>query len=299
VGWQVLLSTLVGVLTCVLLRALSVDLWLAFGVIAFWLNFIPNVGALIAVGAPMPLVLFSPSFGLGSMLLALLLPLLVHVVVRTTCSSPSHPIPSHPIPSHPIASHPIPSHPIPSHPIPSHPIASHRIASHPIPSHPIPSHLISSQVGNLLEPVLFGKTMELHPVTVLLSLMLWGTLWGVPGLILATVRHHTLFHSDPTRHAFDHLPRNPRGRMHVWAAARHAPAGCVVCAHARPLWCAGVCAQPLTAVLKIHLAHIEHPLPRLLLRLLDGGQRRPTARTAEEFDEMLPLHQERLAGHDW
>jgi hypothetical protein len=60
-----------------------------------------------------------------------------------------------------------------------------------------------------------------------------------------------------------------------------------------------VCAQPLTAVLKIHLAHIEHPLPRLLLRLLDGGQRRPTARTAEDFDELLPLHQERLAGHDW
>ena len=71
-------------------------------------QFIPNVGALIAVAAPMPLVLFSPSFGVGAMVLAALLPLLVHVLV-----------------------------------------------------------------GNLLEPIVFGRAMELHPVTVLLSLMLW------------------------------------------------------------------------------------------------------------------------------
>ena len=94
-------------------------------------------------------VLFTPSFGVGRMALALLMPLTVHVLV-----------------------------------------------------------------GNLLEPIVFGRAMELHPVTVLLSLMLWGALWGIPGLILAV---------------------------------------------------------PLTAVLKIHLARIDHPLPRLLLRLLDGG----------------------------
>lgn len=35
---KVLLSLLVGILTGVLLRLLSVDLWLGFGVIAFWLN---------------------------------------------------------------------------------------------------------------------------------------------------------------------------------------------------------------------------------------------------------------------
>ena len=52
--WQVLLSLLVGILTCLLLRTLAVDLWLGFGVLAFWANFIPNVGALIAVSAPMP-----------------------------------------------------------------------------------------------------------------------------------------------------------------------------------------------------------------------------------------------------
>ena len=108
----------------------------------------------------MPLVLFTPEFGFGHMVLALLLPLLVHVVV-----------------------------------------------------------------GNLLEPVFFGRSMELHPVMVLLSLMVWGTLWGVPGLVLAV---------------------------------------------------------PLTAVLKIHLSHIDHPLPRLLLRLLEGTERHEQRRQQQQ-----------------
>jgi hypothetical protein len=40
-------------------------------------------------------------------------------------------------------------------------------------------------VGNFLEPLVFGSSMELHPVIVLLSLALWFALWGVPGAILA------------------------------------------------------------------------------------------------------------------
>ena len=41
-------------------------------------------------------------------------------------------------------------------------------------------------VGNLIEPKIMGKSLDLHPVTILLSLMFWGFLWGVPGMILAT-----------------------------------------------------------------------------------------------------------------
>ena len=33
-------------------------------------------------------------------------------------------------------------------------------------------------VGNFVEPVAFGSTMDLHPVTVLLALALWYSLWG-------------------------------------------------------------------------------------------------------------------------
>ncbi|EGB12386.1 hypothetical protein AURANDRAFT_9610, partial [Aureococcus anophagefferens] len=40
-------------------------------------------------------------------------------------------------------------------------------------------------VGNVVEPILFGHSMKLHPVVVLLSLMIWGFLWGIPGCVLA------------------------------------------------------------------------------------------------------------------
>lgn len=39
-------------------------------------------------------------------------------------------------------------------------------------------------VGNILEPRLMGNTLNLSPLVILLSLGLWGSLWGVPGAIL-------------------------------------------------------------------------------------------------------------------
>ena len=35
------------------------------------------------------------------------------------------------------------------------------------------------------EPTLFGGSMELHPIIILLSLAFWSTLWGVMGMILS------------------------------------------------------------------------------------------------------------------
>jgi AI-2 transport protein TqsA len=40
-------------------------------------------------------------------------------------------------------------------------------------------------VGNLVEPKLMGDNLDLHPVTLLLALMFWGLIWGVPGMLLA------------------------------------------------------------------------------------------------------------------
>jgi predicted PurR-regulated permease PerM len=39
-------------------------------------------------------------------------------------------------------------------------------------------------VGNILEPRLMGNTLNLSPLVILLSLALWGSLWGIPGAIL-------------------------------------------------------------------------------------------------------------------
>jgi predicted PurR-regulated permease PerM len=40
-------------------------------------------------------------------------------------------------------------------------------------------------IGNFLEPILFGDQLNLHPAIVLLSLTLWGSIWGITGMIMS------------------------------------------------------------------------------------------------------------------
>ncbi|MFV0245030.1 MAG: AI-2E family transporter [Qingshengfaniella sp.] len=40
-------------------------------------------------------------------------------------------------------------------------------------------------VGNVLEPRIMGRTLNLSPVVVLISLVVWSSLWGLPGAIIA------------------------------------------------------------------------------------------------------------------
>ena len=47
---------------------------------------------------------------------------------------------------------------------------------------PLAAHLV---VSNVVEPKVFGQSMELHPVVVLLSFAFWGALWGVMGCLLS------------------------------------------------------------------------------------------------------------------
>jgi predicted PurR-regulated permease PerM len=42
-------------------------------------------------------------------------------------------------------------------------------------------------MGNFVEPRLMGKGLGLSPLVVLFSLFFWGWLWGIPGMILATL----------------------------------------------------------------------------------------------------------------
>ncbi|CAM9151906.1 unnamed protein product [Pylaiella littoralis] len=118
------LKTMVGVLAATLVTAilwvLGVEMAYVFGIITFVLNFVPNLGAMIATFLPMPLVIFDPGMSHLNQVLAFLLPTTAHLVV-----------------------------------------------------------------GNLIEPGLFGESFELSPVVVLLSLAFWGSLWGIPGTILA------------------------------------------------------------------------------------------------------------------
>lgn len=39
-------------------------------------------------------------------------------------------------------------------------------------------------IGNILEPRIMGKSLNLSPVVILFNLALWGAIWGVPGMFL-------------------------------------------------------------------------------------------------------------------
>lgn len=45
--------------------------------------------------------------------------------------------------------------------------------------------LIQFAIGSILEPRVFGKSLNLHPVVVLFSLLFWGLIWGLAGAFLA------------------------------------------------------------------------------------------------------------------
>jgi AI-2 transport protein TqsA len=65
---------------------------------------------------------------------------------------------------------------------------------------PAAMHIV---VGNIIEPRLMGRGLELHPVTVLLALAFWGILWGAIGMVLAVpmaaVTRIVLSHFETTR----------------------------------------------------------------------------------------------------
>ncbi len=113
------------------LFAIRVDLSLVFGLLSFLLNFIPNVGSVIATLLPLPIVAFDPSKSWVDVLFTFLGPGLIHVETLFAAADKQ------------------------------------------------------MTIGNLIEPRVFGHTMSLHPVSVLLALMLWGFLWGSVGMILS------------------------------------------------------------------------------------------------------------------
>jgi len=45
--------------------------------------------------------------------------------------------------------------------------------------------VVQLTIGNFIEPKIMGESLDLHPVSILLSLILWGMLWGILGMILS------------------------------------------------------------------------------------------------------------------
>lgn len=45
---------------------------------------------------------------------------------------------------------------------------------------------IQIYLGNAVQPRVLGNALDLHPIVVLISLIFWGMIWGLPGAFLAT-----------------------------------------------------------------------------------------------------------------
>lgn len=75
------ISLVMGAATWLVLNVLGVPLALVFGLLAFTLNYIPNVGPIVATLLPLPMVVLGSDLGAGTAALAILLPGMVHFVL--------------------------------------------------------------------------------------------------------------------------------------------------------------------------------------------------------------------------
>ncbi|MDP7287632.1 MAG: AI-2E family transporter [Phycisphaerae bacterium] len=46
--------------------------------------------------------------------------------------------------------------------------------------------VIQFAIGNVVEPKIMGRSLDLHPIVILMGLIFWGMLWGIVGMLLAT-----------------------------------------------------------------------------------------------------------------
>ena len=71
-------------------------------------------------------------------------------------------------------------------------------------------------IGNILEPKLLGDSLNLSPVVIILSLLIWGYLWGVAGMFLAVPLTVVI------KNTLEHIPLvKPLGIM-MGSSHRHA-----------------------------------------------------------------------------
>jgi len=118
--YKTLVSVVIGIFVGIALKILKVDLAEIFGLLAFVLNYIPNLGSFIATIAPVPLVALDPSKDLQQVALVVIVPFLIH-----------------------------------------------------------------NTIGCILEPKVMAQGLDLHPLTIVVALTFWGSVWGISGAVLS------------------------------------------------------------------------------------------------------------------
>ena len=119
IATKFLISLLTGFLVGIVLWIFDVDFLIVWAVMAFFLNFIPNIGSILAVVLPTVMTLIQyESVGYT---------LLVGGIIS----------------------------------------------------------LVQNLIGNLLEPKIMGDKLGLNPLVILVSLLVWGYIWGIAGMFLS------------------------------------------------------------------------------------------------------------------
>ena len=113
------MSVITGICVGVVYYSVGIKLAFTFAILTMILNFIPNIGSVIAVLLPLPIAYMQYGFG-THFLVVLLIPTAVQIII-----------------------------------------------------------------GSILEPRFLGNGMDLHPVTIISSLVFWALVWGIPGAFLA------------------------------------------------------------------------------------------------------------------
>jgi len=114
-----LISVATGLLFGLALLICQVELALMFCILTILFNFIPNIGSLLAILLPLPIIILQYGFGWQ-----------FWFFLSSTA-------------------------------------------------------IIQFVLGNVIEPKLMGDSMDLHPITILIFLMFWGLIWGIPGMFMA------------------------------------------------------------------------------------------------------------------
>ncbi len=119
ISTKALISLLTSAIVSVVLWIFGVDFIIVWAAFTFFLNFIPNIGSIVAVVLPTTMCLIQyESIGFALFLLIILI-------------------------------------------------------------------VFQNLIGNILEPKIFGNKLGLNPIVILLSLLLWGYIWGIGGMILS------------------------------------------------------------------------------------------------------------------
>jgi len=120
IGLKTMLSAATGFVVTVILLIIQIKLAVLFGIMSFVLNYIPNVGSLIAMFLPTPVVLLDPGL-----------------------------------------------------------VTWQKVAAFAGPG------AVQGYVGNVLEPTVFGASLNMTPLSILAALVMWSSVWGLPGAVLS------------------------------------------------------------------------------------------------------------------